>query len=85
MARVKGDATKQCCSGHWVSDQVCEGRVWNCQTLSSESKGKRSSFSGYEDETPTVRPASMFKDKRYYVGIAVGVISVLAYFKYVKK
>ena len=55
MARVKGDATKQCCSGHWVSDSLCEGRVWNCQTLSSESKGKGSSFSGYNylsaDET----------------------------------
>ena len=85
MARVKGDATKQCCSGHWVSDQLCEGRVWNCQTLSSESKGKRSSFSGYGGETSIVRPASMFEDKRYYMGIAVGILSMFVYTKYIKK
>ena len=28
--------------------------------------------------------ASMFKDKNYYIGIAVGIISVLLYQKFVK-
>ncbi len=84
---VKGDPTVHCCTGYWVSDQMCNGRIYDCRSgqanVPTVSEGK-SRFSSAEGEAET-KASSMFQDKRYYIGIAVGILSVLAYQKYSNK
>jgi hypothetical protein len=88
MAQVQGDPSKDCCTGYWVSDRMCEGRVYDCrsgQANVSTSSERKSRFSSVEGEVVETKASSMFQDKRYYIGIAVGILSVLVYQKYLNK
>jgi hypothetical protein len=65
---------------------MCEGRVYDCrsgQNIKPALSERKSRYTG--DSEPVVRPSSIFKDNRYYIGIGVGLLSMYAYLHYIKK